>query len=224
MLTAGRAREDYVKAIYQLGDGAPIAAAALARYLGISRAAITKFRRVLERQGLLKRASARADRLDLTQRGHALAVGMVRRHRLVETFLHRALGLPLDEVHAQAEAIEHAISDDVADRLERFLGNPQADPHGHPIVPRSARRADATTSTLADAPAGSRVRIEVIPDRDPAIVRRLIARGVLPGLVAQVSTSDRRSVVLQSDAGRHSVPRATAAKIQVRIGPPRGRG
>lgn len=222
MLTTGRAREDYVKAIYQLGDGAPIPAAALARYLCISRAAITKFRRVLERDGLVKPATARVDRLDLTPRGHALAVGMVRRHRLVETFLHRALGMPLDEVHAQAEAIEHAISDDVADRLERFLGNPAADPHGHPIEPRRARKR--AVSVLADAPEGSRVRIEGIPDRDPAVIRRLIAQGVLPGLVAEVTASGQRTIGLRSESRRHVVSTATAAKIQVRVGPPRGRG
>src|SRR5579863_7131651 len=112
MLTTDRAREDYVKAVYQLGAGDPVAAADLARYLGISRAAVTKFRRVLERAGLLKTASGRTDRLTLTVRGRKLAAGMIRRHRLVETFLHRSLGYPLDELHAQAEAIEHVISDD----------------------------------------------------------------------------------------------------------------
>jgi DtxR family Mn-dependent transcriptional regulator len=215
VLTKDRAREDYAKAIHQLGGGEPVAAVDLARYLGVSRAAVTKFRRVLESCGLVRTATTRTEPIRLTARGQALAIGMIRRHRLVETFLHRTLDVPLDKLHAQAEAIEHVISDEVADRLERFLGNPDVDPHGHPIGEGPRARPHALRTVLSQAPAGSRIRIEVIPDRDPSIVRRLVSQHVLPGLTARVIDRDSTSVTLRSARRTHVVSRAAAAGILV---------
>src|SRR6516164_3108075 len=100
--SAARAREDYVKAIYQLGAGEPVRAAALARYLKVSRVSVSKAKRQLEAEGLLA-AQSPLQPLRLSKRGSKLAVAMVRRHRLLETFLHRALGVPLERVHAEAE-------------------------------------------------------------------------------------------------------------------------
>ena len=216
MLTTGRARQDYVKAIYQLGGGEPVSAAELARYLGVSRAAVTKFRRVLAADGLASEATRRTDPIRLTRQGLSLASAMLRRHRLVETFLHASLDVPLDVVHDQAEAIEHVISDDVADRLERFLGHPTADPHGHPIG-RPLRGRTARRVVLSEVPAGSAVRIAGIPDRDPAVVRQLMGQRVLPGLVARVVRSAPDRVELQSARSRHRVDARAAAAIDVEV-------
>jgi len=128
-----RAREDYVKAIYQLGGGAPVRAAAVARYLNVSRVSVSKAKRLLEGDGLLEPEPAPAKPLRLSHKGRVLAVAMVRRHRLLETFLHRSLNVPLERVHSEAERIEHVISDDLASRIAAFLGRPSNDPHGHPI-------------------------------------------------------------------------------------------
>jgi len=223
VLTKDRAREDYVKAIYQLGDGRPVSAVSLARYLGVSRAAITKFRRVLSADGLARTARARTDPIRLTARGQALALNMLRRHRLVETFLHQTLGVPLDVLHSQAEAIEHVLSDDVTDRLNRFLGNPQYDPHGHPIVGLSDSHAGKARDVLAHAPTGSRIKIEGIPDRDAKTLRRLVAQRVLPGLVAKVVDRQGRSLTLRSSGGTHVVDRAAAAAIHISMREPKGR-
>jgi len=216
VLTTDRAREDYVKAIYQIGDGAPVSAVSLARHLGVSRAAVTKFRRVLESAGLARPAPARTDPVQLTARGHALALRMLRRHRLVETFLHLSLGVPLDVLHDQAEAIEHVISDDVADRLNRFLGSPRFDPHGHPIAHIGAAGHGAPRGVLADALDGSTVEIEGIPDRDASVVRRLVAQRVLPGLVAKVVERGSRSMTLRSAQRTHVVNLTAARAIRVR--------
>ena len=221
MLTRGRAREDYVKAIYQLGAGQPIAGADLARYLGVSRAAVTKFRRVLAANKLVERSNGRTDHIRLSPRGRALAVGMLRRHRLIETLLHR-LGVPLHALHAQAEAIEHVISADVARRLERYLGRPQVDPHGHQIAGLARAGRGRTRVLLSDAPKGSRVRIEGIPDRDPSVVRNLMAGRVLPGLVATVVDEAGRGVVLRSNGGTHRVSARAAAAIPVSVVTRRG--
>jgi Mn-dependent DtxR family transcriptional regulator len=123
-----RAREDYVKVIYQLGDVEPVKAADVARYLGVSPVSVSKAKRVLERDGYLEKSTP-TDRLRLTRRGRKLAVSMVRRHRLLETFLHRSLDIPLELVHAEAERIEHTISEDIALRLAQLLGHPARDPH-----------------------------------------------------------------------------------------------
>jgi len=214
--SAERAKQDYVKAILQLGAGLPVRAADLARYLDVSRAAVTKSRRILERARLVQRASARMDLIALTPRGKSLATRMLRRHRLIETFLHRSLGVPLVELHAQAEAIEHVINDDIAARLERFLGNPQADPHGHPI-PAAHRDIPAADASLAQVTAGDMLRIASIPDRDPVSLRHLVEQRILPGLEATLVSRDRKGVRLKSASGEHVVESGLAPLIGVRV-------
>ncbi|MGI8737870.1 MAG: metal-dependent transcriptional regulator [Candidatus Eremiobacter antarcticus] len=210
-----RARQDYVKAIYQLGGDFPVSGADLARYLAVSRAAVTKSRRILVKEGLVRPASSRTDLIQLTALGRRLAATMLRRHRLIETFLHRSLKMPLDGLHRQAEAIEHVISDDVAARLARFLGNPKLDPHGHPISTKSRGLIPRKSISLAEAEAGSRLRIESIPDRNPSVVRQLSFHGVLPGLKARVSGRRDGCILLRSGHTTHSVPTAVARLIRV---------
>jgi DtxR family transcriptional regulator, Mn-dependent transcriptional regulator len=210
-----RARQDYVKAIYQLGGDLPVSGADLARYLAVSRTAVTKSRRILVKERLVKPASSRTDLIELTALGRRLAARMLRRHRLIETFLHRSLKMPLDGLHRQAEAIEHVISDDVAARLARFLGNPTLDPHGHPISTKSRGLIPHKSISLADAKPGSRLRIESIPDRDPSVVRQLSLHGILPGLKAQVSGRRGGCIVLRSVRATHTVPSAASRLIRV---------
>src|SRR5579875_819700 len=158
-----RAREDYVKAIYQLGGQAPVRAAALARYLHVSRVAVSKAKRLLVADGLLER-----DRV-----GTQPAVAMVRRHRLLETFLHETLHVPLERVHAEAERIEHVISDDVAMRIATFLGRPGSDPHGHAIPYGDEAAARAALPTLASLDVGSSARVISLDDRDDEAIAAL---------------------------------------------------
>jgi DtxR family Mn-dependent transcriptional regulator len=129
--------------------------------------------------------------------------------------LHRTLGVSLDALHEQAEAIEHVISDDLAKRLERFLGRPEFDPHGHPIS--GAARRLPRYAALSDAAKGSNIRIVAIPDRDAAVVRKLVSEHVVPGLRARVIDQSRRETTLRSAKGLHSVSGAVAPFIQVRI-------
>ena len=212
--SAERARQDYVKAIYQLGGDRPVSGASLARYLAVSRAAVTKSRRLLERQHLVRPAESRTDLIELTDNGRRLAENMLRRHRLIETLLHK-LGVPLDELHRQAEAIEHVISDDVAARLARFLGNPKVDPHGHPIAGSPQRGAKAMP--LSDVSPGTRIRIETIPDRDPVLVRRLLAQRVLPGLAAVVVVSNGTVRLRSARQKTHAVASSAASLIGVTV-------
>jgi len=174
--SASRAREDYVKAIYQLGAGEPVRAAALARYLRVSRVSVSKAKRQLEAEGLLEERSP-LQPLRLSRRGSRLAVAMVRRHRLLETFLHRALHVPLERLHAEAERIEHVISDDIALRIATLLGRPRYDPHGHPIPYGESEPPVKPLATLAGLTAGMRARVVSLDDHDEEAVARLVAAG-----------------------------------------------
>ena len=221
-----RAREDYVKAIYHLSGHAPVRAADLARYLRVSRASVSKSRRVLEAAGFVRasrgvRAGGHVDALRLTPKGLELAVNMVRRHRLVETFLHRELKVPLERVHADAEKIEHTISDDIARRLAAFLGNPVTDPHGHPIPPAHSSVVAARDLSLAEARRGDRVVITALDDRDDASVKYLSSRGILPGVRVTVVNVGASGVRVRS--GRKNLIVATAPAHAAHCTPaPRG--
>jgi DtxR family transcriptional regulator, Mn-dependent transcriptional regulator len=209
-----RAREDYVKAICQLGADGPVRSAALARYLNVSRVSVSKAKRLLEAQGLLEREASPSQPLRLSRRGRSLAVATVRRHRLLETFLHRSLGVPLERVHAEAERIEHVISDDVALRIAALLGRPKSDPHGHPI-PYGRTLPRHKLPTLASLPAGSRTRVVSLDDRDEEAVAALAAAGILPGTHWRVEGSERGRVVVRSGQRRFALRRRHAEKVRV---------
>jgi DtxR family transcriptional regulator, Mn-dependent transcriptional regulator len=210
-----RAREDYVKAIYQLGANGPVRAAALARYLNVSRVSVSKAKRSLETEGLLARESAPSRPLRLSGRGQRLAVAMVRRHRLLETFLHRVLHMPLERVHAEAERIEHVISDDVALRIAALLGHPRSDPHGHPIPYGGAVRNRKPLPTLATLPAGRSARVVSLDDRHEEAVAALAAAGVLPGATLRVERQDRGRVFVRRGTRVLALLRAHAAMVRI---------
>ena len=184
-----RAREDYVKAIYQLGGGEPVRAAAVARYLDVSRVSVSKAKRLLQADGLLEDSRAPSEPLRLTRRGRTLAVAMVRRHRLLETFFYRSLRMPLERLHAEAERIEHVISDDVALRIAEMLGHPKTDPHGHAIPYDDAAPNDRDLTTLAAIAPGVLTRVVSLDDRDDKAVGVLAQLGILPGASVCVVSS-----------------------------------
>ncbi|MBI3740826.1 MAG: metal-dependent transcriptional regulator [Chloroflexi bacterium] len=127
-----RAIEDYVKAIFQLRvEGHAVTTSALADALGISNASATNMIKKLAKLKLARHSPYRG--VELTRAGEKIALEIIRHHRLIETFLTEALGVPWDRVHAEAEKIEHVISEDLEERIANFLGNPRQDPHGDPI-------------------------------------------------------------------------------------------
>jgi len=208
-----RARQDYVKVIYQLGLDTPVRAAELARHLGVTRASVSKFKRMLEREKLLYPSRRPTDALRLTKKGQELAVRMVRRHRLVETFLHATLRVPLDRIHSEAERIEHAISDDVSKRLARFLDHPAVDPHGHRIPTETGVRGAFSDAPLASFAPGRRVIVTRIDDQRPGAVRELVMLGVLPGLHATIASNTVSSTRLR--AGKRDISLTASAALGV---------
>jgi DtxR family Mn-dependent transcriptional regulator len=181
--------EDYLKTIYALttrGEGATTGL--LAREMGVSSPSVSAMVKRLQGAQLLGPTDGRA--LRLTDRGEQAALRVIRRHRLLETFLFTMLNVPWDEVDAEAELLEHALSDRLEDRIDGALGHPVRDPHGDPIPPRSGHHDDAWGQALDAAPAGCLFRVDRVSDRDSSALRYLGSVGVVPGVVLAVEEQD----------------------------------
>ncbi|MFF2050117.1 metal-dependent transcriptional regulator [Leifsonia sp. NPDC058194] len=165
--------QDYLKFIWSATEweGDPVTVKQLSERMGVRAATVSDGIRRLTEQGLL--AHEPYGGIELTDDGRRHAVAMVRRHRLIETFLVEQLGYGWDEVHDEAEVLEHAVSDDLVERIDRRLGFPARDPHGDPIPTADGqpRRPDAVP--LLSAPTGVEVVVARISDADPAILRYL---------------------------------------------------
>jgi DtxR family Mn-dependent transcriptional regulator len=185
IVLATRATEDYLKSIYGLASrGEPVTTGALARSLGVSSPSASAMIKRLETEQFLERPQDSG--LRLTAKGEDAALRVVRRHRLLETFLVRALDMSWDEVHAEAELLEHALSERVEERIDAALGHPARDPHGDPIPPRHGPHQEDWGQSLDGAPAGVRFRVERVCDRDSEALRHLGSLGIVPGAVLDV--------------------------------------
>src|SRR5260221_8703399 len=170
--TFTRSQQDYLKALYQLhGDQRPVPTRELAQRLGISSPSVSEMVTRLVAQGLVEHERYRGQQL--TREGRKVALELVRHHRLLEMFLVQALGYTWDEVHEEAERLEHVISERMEQRIFEVLGRPDVDPHGDPIPTLGGEVAPAPSRSLVDARAGERVRVRRVSDRDPGKLRRL---------------------------------------------------
>ena len=127
----------------------------------------------------------------LTRKGKALAMNMLRRHRLLETFLVETLGLDWSEIHKEAEELEHAISEKVLEKLDEFLGRPRQDPHGHPIPSRGGVIRRSSTQSLLSCKAGSKVTIESITDQESDFLKFARKKQLFPGQVVSVLSHEK---------------------------------
>jgi DtxR family Mn-dependent transcriptional regulator len=170
--------EDYVKVIYGHTEWQPdpITSSVLAARLGLAASSVTEMVKKLGAQGLVDHEPYGA--VTLTAAGTTLALRMVRRHRLIETWLVREFDYLWDEVHDEAEVLEHALSDRMLDAIDDRLGRPRRDPHGDPIPSRDGRVDRPDAALLRDAGAGATVTVVRISDRDPRMLRHLEAEGV----------------------------------------------
>ncbi len=179
------AMQDYLKAIHSLrGADELVSPLAIAARLGVRGPSVTGMLKRLAEAGWIdyeSRAGAR-----LTELGVAEARRVIRRHRLVELFLTRVLGLDWSEVDAEAEALEHAISPRLEQALAAHLGEPLEDPHGHPIPTREGALARRNLQSLAQFRAGQRVVIREAQDDDPARLRRWQTLGLVPGAAVTI--------------------------------------
>ena len=154
----------------------------------------------------------------LTRAGEQLALHVLRRHRLLELFLVKALGLDWSEVHEEAEHLEHAVSDKVLERIDAVLGHPSVDPHGDPIPTAKGKVAPQRFLSLAECEPDQPLRITRIADQEPAFLQFLHKNGLTPGVPLTVESRDAHadSVVLKlPDRSPVSLGTAAAAKIMV---------
>lgn len=188
LATTTSAVQDYLKGLFTLGEGAgsdvPISTTAIAQHLGVSAASATNMLKKLDSLGLVVHVPYRG--VELTDPGRKVALEVVRHHRLLETYLAEALGVPWDEVNAEAEVLEHVLSEELEERIAARLGHPTADPHGHPIPSKDLSSPPPPSSTLWDATEGASVVVDRVSDSDPGALRYLAELGITPGAHAEV--------------------------------------
>jgi DtxR family Mn-dependent transcriptional regulator len=179
------AQEDYLKALYDLTSGGePVSTSALAGRLSVSAPAATEMLGKLAALGLVKHDRYRG--AALTEAGRLVALETVRHHRLIESYLVRALGYTWDEVHEEADRLEHFISERLEGRIAEALGNPEVDPHGDPIPSPAGLVTEPALVSLRGCRVGERVVVQRVSDRNPDKLRALDELGLRPGSQVEV--------------------------------------
>ncbi len=181
------ADEDYLKAIYILGlTHSPVSTTALADHLGYSPATVTEMFQKLAKRGWVIYELYQG--VTLTDSGRLTAMNVLRRHRLLETFLVSVLGVSWDKVHTEAENLEHAISDDLLDRIDEYLEFPGFDPHGSPIPTRNGQLVGINSIQLKETQLGQIVQITQVIDKEASSLIVLDRVGIRPGIRIVISS------------------------------------
>jgi DtxR family Mn-dependent transcriptional regulator len=187
--TLTKSVEDYLKAIYRLSpSGRAASTSDIAHHLELAPASVSGMVKRLSEQGLLEHIPYRG--VQLTPEGRKAALRMLRRHRLIEAYLVAFLGYTWDTVHAEAERLEHAVSDSLVDRMAAVLGNPAVDPHGDPIPTSEGDIHELASVPLSEVPAGTTVEIRQVDESQPERLRYLASLGLRPGV--RVAIVDRQ--------------------------------
>ena len=208
------AEEEYLQSMYWLMEaGLPMTGANIARAMQLSPPTVHEMIGRLEQDGYVSRADDKS--LSFTDEGRQHAETIVRRHRMIERFLTDILGIPWDEVHEEAERLEHAMSPVLEERMRAAIGDATTCPHGHPIV-EGAREEGAL---LADVEVGARVEVLRFENEAEELLHYLKAAGLHTGLEGAVEVSDPERVVVASEDGRHEVSRSVAETVSVRADP-----
>ncbi|MDR5701714.1 metal-dependent transcriptional regulator [Agromyces aerolatus] len=219
--TASPAIEDYLKTVYAHTEWQPdpITPSVLAAQLGVAPSSVTEMVKKMAAQGLVQHVPYGP--LRLTEAGRARALAVVRRHRLIETWLVREMGYAWDEVHDEAEVLEHAVSDRLLEAVDARLGRPARDPHGDAIPAADGTLVSEPYTRLDEAAVGHASRVIRISDRDPAILRDLDDAGLGPGAAIEVTDASPEAVRLRIAGAETSValPRAAAEAIWVSADP-----
>lgn len=212
--------ENYLKAILQLevkGEAERVSTGALAAEMDVSPGTVTSMLKTLSESRLATYKPYEG--VSLTPSGRSLALRMVRRHRLIELFLVETLGLSWDQVHDEAENMEHAVSDFLVDRVDAFLGHPTKDPHGSPIpgADGAMRGENEATHTLADCAAGTGIRFVRVVNQGNEFHRYLKDHGFTIGGEGTVTANNDQTgiVTTQIDSHALSISREAAATIRV---------
>jgi DtxR family transcriptional regulator, Mn-dependent transcriptional regulator len=209
---------DYLKAVWETAGSGAASTKGVADRLSVSSASVTNMFARLQEMGLALYEPYRG--ASLTGRGRAEALRLVRRHRLIETFLLEHLGYSWEDVHEEAERLEHAVSDEFTERLAELLGHPDRDPHGAPIPASDGTLPPEDSRPLSGTDAGGRVVVSRVENRDPAVLAYLRGCGLVPGRplrVTEVRALDGVVTAEDEDGVSHALGAPLARSILVRL-------
>jgi DtxR family Mn-dependent transcriptional regulator len=211
-----RAMEDYLKAIFELLAASDrVTTTRLAERMGCTPASVTNMVQKLSGLHLVEYTPYRG--VTLTGTGERIALEVLRHHRLIELYLAEVLGYDWDRVHAEAEELEHVISEEFESRIDAALGHPERDPHGAPIPTRDGRIASRSRSTLWEAGAGNH-EVEWIEDKCAQSLRRLAVLGIYPAVRVELvrGGSNDRTLVVRIEGRELGLSEKLARQIYVR--------
>ena len=212
--------DNYLKAIYSLGgpEEERVASSALSHRLGVAPASVTNMLQKLagSQTPLVEYKSRRGVRLSSAGRRRALEI--LRHHRLLETFLYEVLDYPIEEVHDEAERLEHFISERFEERIDAKLGRPKLDPHGHCIPALDGRVPKQASKPLTDIRNEGHFVVDSISDRDATLLKKLKAHGIVPGVRLHVARSTLDELVLRASGASRPLhlPRSIAGAVRIR--------
>jgi DtxR family Mn-dependent transcriptional regulator len=216
--TFTRAQQDYLKALYQLhGDQRPVPTRDLAQRLGISSPSVSEMVTRLSAQGLVEHDRYRGQQL--TREGRKVALELVRHHRLLEMFLVQVLGYSWDEVHDEAERLEHVISERMEQRIFELLGRPELDPHGHAIPTLGGKVRPLSDRPLSECRVGEKVVVQGVSDDDAGRLRELERRGLVPGARIEVTAESKfeSPITVRIKGHRSNIPLGLARAVFVEV-------
>ena len=209
---------DYLKAIWAIAGEGTASTKEVSGHLSVAPASVSNMLRRLQEMGFVEYERYRG--ASLTGLGQEEALRLVRRHRLIETFLMERLGYSWQDVHDEAERLEHAVSDRFTERLAKVLGDPDQDPHGQPIPTAEGVLKPDGSFSLAEAETGERVRISRVSDGDASMLDHLGERGLVPGrslTVKEVREIDGVVTVKDGKGNVHSLGEPLARSIFVHV-------
>jgi DtxR family transcriptional regulator, Mn-dependent transcriptional regulator len=208
------AEQEYLEIMFWLEEaGLPMTGANIARAMQLSPPTVHEMIGRLTEDGYVSRSADKS--LAFTDSGREHATHIVQRHRMIERFLTDVLGIPWDEVHEEAERIEHAMSPVLEERMRAAIGDATTCPHGHPIVEGIRERG----ALLADVEIGADVHVLRFENEAEELLHYLKAAGLEPGLEGTLESSDDEGVTISSDFGSHHVSRSVAETVSVRADP-----
>jgi DtxR family transcriptional regulator, Mn-dependent transcriptional regulator len=210
------ATQDYLKEIHKLRlEGRKATTSAVAERMGVRPSSATAMIKKLAALGLADYAPYRG--LELTAAGERVALEVIRHHRLLEQYLAQALGLPLDEVHIEADRLEHVLSEELEARIDHSLGYPTHDPHGDPIPDRKLKLAHSSLRALASLEPGDEATIRRVPSDDDDLLRYLKSLALVPGRRVKLRSAAPFGGPLTIRVGKqeHAISRELAAGIGV---------
>jgi DtxR family transcriptional regulator, Mn-dependent transcriptional regulator len=209
--------QDYLREIYKLqgGEGARVKTSTLAREMGVAPPSATGMVKRLAALGLADHEPYRGVRL--TRTGERIALEVTRHHRLLELYLAKTLELGLDAVHAEADRLEHALSEKLEALIDEALNSPTQDPHGDPIPDVSLRIVPAAARPLTALEPGDQATVEQVPDRDGEVLRYLSTLGLVPGQDVELlrEAPFGGPLTIRTRGGETAISRELAAQIRV---------